>query len=245
MKKSIIASFMMIAAAGTMVFAASKTKGKITASTAKDSAAIVEDITTFQAFLDEAVPQADIDKIVNAGVNAQSAMNKQPWHFSVVTSKEVFDEITNGMKMPKAAPKGDTAAPAGAPAGAPADMPAAPSGMPAAPAGSSSGAKAAIGDSPLVIIISATDGNELDAGLATETMAIEAALLGYGTKIISSPTMVLNGTDKAKYQKLLGIPTDMSVKAVLLVGKYDENNLDAVSGATTRKDKSEVVTYVK
>lgn len=34
-------------------------------------------------------------------------------------------------------------------------------------------------------------------------------------------------------------------KAGILIGKCDEKNIDAVSSATVRKDKSEVVTYVK
>ena len=85
----------------------------------------------------------------------------------------------------------------------------------------------------------------LDAGLATELMAVEANLLGYGAKIISSPTIALNGENKEHFKKILGIPSDMNAKAVLLIGKYDQKNLDAVTGATTRKDKSEVVTFVK
>ncbi len=230
MNKTKIAALMVLMATGTMVFAAGNKK---------DAASIIEDITTFQSFTDEAVPQADIEKIVNAGVNAQSAINMQPWHFSVITNKEVLNEIGGKMKMPKAPPKGDVKG-KGKGKGKEMDFP------PAPPAGApASGKKAGIADSPLVIIVSAKDGSELDAGLATELMTVEAVLLGYGTKIISSPTMVLNGEDKAYYQKVLGIPEDMSAKAILLVGKYEENQLDAVSSATTRKDKSEIVSYIK
>jgi len=196
---------------------------------------LLEDIPTVQSFTDEAVPQTDIEKIVKAGVNAQSAINMQPWHFTVVTNKEVLNSLGEKMKSGMKPPKG-----ADGPAGGPGkDMPAPPKGAPA------NGAKAALGDSPVAIIVSAKDGSEYDAGLASELMTVEAVLLGYGTKIISSPTIVLNGPDKAEYQKMLGIPSDMSVKGVILIGKYDQSKPDAVTSATTRKDKKETVTYVK
>lgn len=41
-------------------------------------------------------------------------------------------------------------------------------------------------------------GSEFDARFATQLMAVEANLLGYGAKIISSPTITLNGEKKDK-----------------------------------------------
>lgn len=216
MKKIITA--VLFLSAGALIFAAGK-------KTEKTAASLIEDITTFQAFTDEEVPQSDIEKIVNAGINAQSAINMQPWHFTVVTDKELLKEIGGKMKMPKMPPEGVDASKA----------------PPKAPAG----AKAGLGSSPLAIIVSAKDNSDLDAGLATQLMTVEAVLLGYGTKIISSPTIVLNGEEKAHYQKVLGIPSDMSARAVILIGKYNENEFDAVSSATERKNASDIVTYIK
>ncbi len=39
------------------------------------------------------IPQADLAKIVNAGVLAPSAMNRQPWRFTVVRNKELASKI--------------------------------------------------------------------------------------------------------------------------------------------------------
>ncbi len=108
----------------------------------------------------------------------------------------------------------------------------------------SSCSRKGMGDSPVAVLVSAKDGSEYDAGLATQMMAVEAVLLDYGTKIISSPTIVLNGEDRESYKQLLGIPDGMSVKGVLLVGSCDSAAADAVSGATPRKDTKEVVTFV-
>lgn len=47
----------------------------------EDAAALVMDIPTVQYFTSEAVPEADVERILQAGLNAPSAMNTQPWHF--------------------------------------------------------------------------------------------------------------------------------------------------------------------
>ena len=72
--------------------------GKTKSADLKSAQSLVEDIPTIQSFLDEPVPEDDLQKIVNAGINSQSAMNGQPWHFSVVTSKTVMDDISSKMK---------------------------------------------------------------------------------------------------------------------------------------------------
>lgn len=75
-------------------------------------------------------------------------------------------------------------------------------------------------------------------------MSAQAQLLGYGTKILSSPKMVLNGNNQAEYKASLGIPEDMSVVCVLLIGKTDTGAYDVVSSATERNPAEDVVTYV-
>ena len=112
---------------------------------------------------------------------------------------------------------------------------------PAAPGGG--GAKAGITDAPAAIVLSCREGQEFDAGLACETMSIEAQLLGYGSKIISSPTIALNGENRETYRELLGIPSDCSAVAVLLIGKEDAG-VDGSTGATERNALEDTVTFV-
>lgn len=207
-------------------------------SDAEDASDLLLTWKTTQYFTDKEVEEEDIEKIVNAGINTTSGMNEQPWHFSVVTDKEVLEEIADGMSM-------------GAPAGA-------------APADEEEGEetqeekqtveettvrnKAGIADVPLAIIISCAEGSDLDAGLACQSMFIEARLLGYGAKIVSSPTMVLNGDDQDYYRELLGIPEEYSVATVLLVGVEDmsiDESMDGVTGPSERNDSADMVTYVE
>lgn len=217
------------------------------------AADLVADIATTQAFTDEAVAEADIQAIVMAGVNAPSAMNGQPWHFSVVTDPDVMQEISGGAGgMGFGGMPGGFTPPEGADISADgamsADFPAG-GGMPEGftpPAGASFGggaSKAAVGDTPLCIVISCVSGSEFDAGLACQNMSVEAQLLGYGTKILSSPTMTLNGANRDHFRELLGIPENQSVVAVLLVGHAEAADADAVSSATERSPLSEVATF--
>ena len=145
-------------------------------------------------------------------------MNGQPWHFSVITDAEVLQQISEGMGTgmgfggrPEGAPDGEMVPPEGM---TPPEGMSFPDGMefpegerPAVPGGSAGGmSKAGITDAPLVIVISCKAGSELDAGLACQNMSGAAQLLGYGTKIVTSLTMALNGSNQDTYRELLGIP---------------------------------------
>ena len=177
-------------------------------------------------------------------------MNGQPWHFSVVKDASVLQQIADDMS--KGMPFGGGKPPVGMmPEGkAPEGMPPMPEGeMPDAPPVPAAGgmSKAGMADAPMAIIISCKDGSQLDAGLACQNMSVTAQLLGYGTKIISSPTIALNGEKQAEYKELLGIPADQSAAAILLIGKEDlsvDTTADSYTGATERNPLTEVVTYI-
>ena len=127
------------------------------------------------------------------------------------------------------------------------EKPAAPQGgAPTAMSGGS--AKAALGDSPLAIIVymdesTCSPNPAFDCGLAVQNMYIAAASLGYGAKIISSPTMSLNGENHDQICEKLGVDTSLTAVAVLLVGKADQT-VDGVSGATTRSGLDEKTVIV-
>ena len=229
---------------------------------------LVTDIPTTQYFTDEAVKEEDVTTILTAGVNAPSAMNGQPWHFTAITDQATLQQIADDMgggfpagMQPPAEGEDGTDIPSAPPEGWEENMelpegvepPTAGGGESALPSTSSSGdgsgtapAKADITGAPLAIVISCGEDSELDAGLACQTMSVTAQLLGYGTKILTSPTIVLNGEKQGEYRQLLGIPEDYSAAAVLLVGCVDSSveEADGVTGATERNPLNEQVTYV-
>ncbi|MCD8090649.1 MAG: hypothetical protein LUD81_08545, partial [Clostridiales bacterium] len=103
-------------------------------------------------------------------------------------------------------------------------------------------AKADIGSAPLVIIISETEDNDFNIGLACQSMALTANILGYGTKILTSPCSLIN----SDYSEALEIPENMSCGAVLIIGREDTSlSEDEVTAATSRNSFDEVVSYVK
>ena len=245
---------------------------------------LVTDIPTTQSFTDEAVKEEDVTTILTAGVNTPSAMNGQPWHFTVITDQVTLQQIADDMgggfsagMQPPAAGEGAADIPAAPPEGGGENMelpegteppedwnenmelpegaepPTEGSGDSTPPTTDDSGdgsgttpAKADITGAPLAIVISCAEGSELDAGLACQTMSVTAQLLGYGTKILTSPTIALNGEKQEEYRQLLGIPDDYSAAVILLVGYADSSaeEADGMTGATQRNPLDEQVTYV-
>ncbi len=197
--------------------AESGTTKETAAATVSDAefATYLGEVKTCQYFTDDPVEEAQVETIVNAGINAQSGMNQQDWHFTAVASRDIMDEIADDMGSPRS--DSDTLS------------------------------RAQVADAPLLIIVSCGEGTEYDAGLATQAMNAAALALGYGTKIISSPTSVLNGERQDYYRELLDIPEDMETVGMLLVGEaLDTSDLDpdSITAATTRNSYDEMTTYL-
>ena len=257
-KKNIIIGAVLLTAIMGTACTKENSETAIVAQTGHTEAAkLLTEVKTTQFFSDEKIADGDIEKILSAGVNAPSAMNTQPWHFTAVTDKDTASKLADAMskmkppamdgKAPGMPPKMDgnvPAPPSGMDGAAPAPLPENASKPPSDKGGFSKAPnKAGIGDAPLTIVISCEEGSELSAGLAVQNMSAEAQLLGYGTKIMTAPTMALN-TDE--YKTLLSIPEGQKIAAVLIVGKAAtaEENPDAVTSATTRNPFDDMVTVI-
>ena len=225
----------------------------MTAAYADETVNVIMQTGTTQAFTAVPVAEDDLKVILQAGLHATSAINQQPWYFVAVTNQEIMKELSGGMgfggmsldgKAPEGMPAGGFTPPEGGET--PASMP--PVGeMPAVPAAGGA-AKAAMGDSPAAIIIymnanTASPDPSFDCGLACQNMVIAASALGYGTKIISSPTMTLNGTEHDALCEKLGVDPALNAVAVLLVGKVD-TTVDTVSTPSVRNTIEEKVSFV-
>lgn len=228
---------------------------------------ILVDSRTAQSFTDEAISDADLNLILEAGLAATSAINQQPWYFVAVANQDVIAEI-NGSAGGAGGFGGGAPAPAGGfpggfsggsapeggfpgggkPEGAPDG--AKPEGDFAPSAGGSFGggaAKAGLGDSPVAIIIymnenTSSPNASFDCGLACENMFIAAKALGYGAKIVSSPTMQLNGANHDALCEKLGVDKAYTAVAVLLIGR---EATDAVTSASVRNDMADKVSIIK
>ncbi|MBQ7422201.1 MAG: nitroreductase family protein [Prevotella sp.] len=50
--------------------------------------------TSVRSYLDKSVEEEKIEKLLRAGMAAPSAMNKQPWHFVVITEKSILESLS-------------------------------------------------------------------------------------------------------------------------------------------------------
>jgi nitroreductase len=62
-------------------------------------------------YAEGAIPRADLDRIVQAGINAPSAVNRQPWHFTVVQNlalaKKMVSNVVDGNVLIIVSAQGD------------------------------------------------------------------------------------------------------------------------------------------
>lgn len=219
--RSISFSIVFLSACGFLLFGCKKNPVSNSVSadsenSRKNISEIFKDIPIVQAFLADEISESDLSTILESGINAQSGMNGQPWHFSVVKNKEIQNRVAEELRsfMPGNLPE-------------------------------SVRIKAGFNGAPIAIVISGKENSDFDCGLAMQAMAFQAEILGYGTKIISSPNIVFHGENRAEYKNLLKIPEDMETISVLLVGKTDSEKSDAISSATTRKSYEEIVSIVE
>ena len=216
---------------------------------------ITDDRTT-RSFTEEAVDEADLLAIIQAGLAATSAMNSQPWFFSVVTNKDIMTEISSGGGMPREMPGGAPPVGFGAPEGQEGQPPenagrgepgTISSNMPTAPQNRAPMGRVGVGSTPVAIVIYAESAKStnasFDCGLACQNMVNAAMSLGYGTKIVTSPTITLNSDQHDTLCEKLGVDIGMEAVAVLLIG-HSADDVDAISGASTRLPVEEKVSFV-
>lgn len=80
---------------------------------------------------------------------------------------------------------------------------------------------------------------DFDCGLAAESMFLAAHSIGLGARIYGSPVENIN-SKKETFQ----LPSGYKAVVVLRIGNVDKS-VDAVSGATPRKNPEEVINYKK
>lgn len=226
------------------------------AGVAEETVSTILNAGTAQAFTDDPVAEEDLNAILECGLSAASAINRQPWYFVALTNQEIMEEISGSMGfggmpaggMPEGAqPREGMEMPEGMAAPEGMQMPEGMTDSEGMPDGGT--AKAGLGDSPTAIIVyknpaTSSTNADFDCGLACQNMVIAANALGYGAKIVSSPTMALNGENHDALCEKLGVDISFSAVAVVLIGKTDAE-VDAASSASIRSTMDEKVSFVK
>ncbi len=146
------------------------------------------------------VAREDLDTIVKCGQYAATAMGVQPWHFTVITDREVMNQISAANKKVMLADP---------------DIPAPVKEMAQSPDFDS------FRGAPAVILISGEneDVNTIaDCANATENMAVAAKALGLGSCYIASHKICMLAPGGEEVKKLAGIPEGYVPYFALAVG---------------------------
>jgi nitroreductase len=172
-----------------------------------------------RAFLPEQLVDEDIKKIIDAGIYAPSATNKQPWHFTVVQNKDMIDRLSVAFK--KIASKSDNEY---------------------IRRFADNEMFHVLYKAPTVVLVSGDEKDDLasvDCAAAVENMLIAAESLEIGSCWIGLIAYLLNSEEGAGFVKELGIPEGFKqIHAVCLGHKR-------IIITTAPARKANTVNYIK
>lgn len=149
---------------------------------------------SIRKFEDKPVTKAVIEQIIDAGRMAPSAMNRQPWHFIVVTDKDRIEQLSKGI------------------AGAAQKFFDLLHGV-----NILKSADVIFHGAPVVIFISAPDDNHwagIDTGACIQNMMLAARSLGLDT----CPIGLARHVEKTKLLSTLNVPKGHRVQLAIIVG---------------------------
>lgn len=155
---------------------------------------------SIRAYQPEQISKEQLDAIMKAALQAPSARNLQPWHFSVVQDKALIERInksfcTEMLKHASGQMKNAFADPN----------------------------YSVFYHAPTVIFVSTDMSAEKryarhDCGCAVENICLAAESLGLGTVILGMPNEAFNGPDGDEFRKILQFPEGYDYMVSISVG---------------------------
>lgn len=180
---------------------------------------VIRERRSTRMFKSEQIKDEEIKEILDAGIYAPSATNKQPWHFTVVQNKEIIDALSNSFK--ELAKKSDNEY--------------------IKRFGENKNFHVFY-NAPTVILISGDESNQMsavDCAAATENMLLAAESLGIGSCWVGFVAYLLNNEEGKEYLKKLGIPEGYKQIHSVALG-YKKVN---ITNAPARRENT--VNYIK
>lgn len=163
---------------------------------------ILERVSNRQ-YLDTPLTKEQLDTLMGAAMASPSAVNRQPWHFSVVTNKALLDEINAEMRaIALAGPKEERS-----PRFEQEDF-------------------HVFYHAPCVIFLSGEEGwhwSALDSGIAVQTIALAAKSIGLGSVIVGMVRPVFEGENKEKFNEKLDIPEGYAYTIAIAIGNAKDS----------------------
>ena len=181
----------------------------------------IADRRSIRAYQPEQITEEQLSAIMTAALQAPSARNIQPWHFTVVQDKALIERINESFRAEFLKNAGDS------PMRAHIEDP----------------AYSVFYHAPTVIFVSTNmDGAKIyarhDCGLAVENIALAAHSLGLGTVILGMPREAFTGPDGDELRKTLQFPEGYDFMVAVSVG------LPAGTKQAHQIEK-DLITYIK
>jgi nitroreductase len=172
-----------------------------------------------RAFLEEQLKEEELQEIVDAGIYAPSATNRQPWNFTVVQNKDLLDRLNESFKELARNSGNEYLERVG-----------------------NNEKFHVFHNAPTVIFVSGDEKNHsaaVDCAAAVENILIAAESLGLGTCWIGFIAFLLNNEQGKAYLKELGVPEGFRQFHSVAIG-YKKVN---ITNAPKRKENT--VNYVR
>ena len=156
-----------------------------------------------RAYEQTPLTQAQLDALLRAAVEAPSAVNRQPWHFTVVRNQALLDEINREVwaQVMKRRPEQRS------PRFKDSDF-------------------HVFYHAPAVIFIGGMPDNHytpIDCGIAVENIALAAESLGLGSVILGMPREAFQGDEAESLRRTLHFPADHDFMIAIAVGTPADN----------------------
>ena len=160
--------------------------------------ALISSRRSHRAYEKTPLTQEQLDALLKAAVASPSAVNRQPWHFTVVRNQELLDEMNRAVweQMMKRRP--DQRSPRFADSNF-----------------------HVFYHAPTVIVLSGMPGNHythMDCGIAVENIALAAESMGLGRVILGMPRDAFAGDRAEAFRKALHFPEGWDYVVAIAVG---------------------------
>ncbi len=155
---------------------------------------VIKKRSSARAYSAEPLTDDELKKIITAGLEAPTGMNRRELHFSVVKGdNEILEELENDLRVSR--------------------------GQEKQPKNFYYGAPVLI----IISAEDDFKWSKVDSGIAVMSMSLAAESLGLGNLIIGCVYDVLNGDRKSYYNKAFDIPEDYSFQIALAIGHKTDN----------------------
>ena len=159
---------------------------------------LIEERRSHRAYAATPLTEEQIHALIKAGLESPSAVNRQPWHFSVVRDQQLLDEMNAEMHRVAAARSADSRSPR-----------------------FTDPAFHVFYHAPCVIFLSGMPGNPytgIDCGIAVQNIVLAAESMGLGSVILGLPRDAFAGERKEEFEKRLCFPEGWSFQIAVSVG---------------------------